>query len=193
MRWLSKGRVLERFWVIRKDLAMFWSQQKNVKARHYLDFLRNDDSMELVAFLVDIPSHLNELNLRLQGQGNTVCDLMAAVCSWSLRVTSQGHISIYPFPTLLQQTNGNHHHHHLSFLEKLAENFRERFEGFNVGRQLLLCIPSPFLVKHVEEFSKELKSIFPWASMAYLQTELIDLQGKCGFAGSGLWHCYILD
>ncbi|XP_056110235.1 SCAN domain-containing protein 3-like [Rhinichthys klamathensis goyatoka] len=179
VRWLSKGRVLERFWAIRKDLEMFLSQQKNVKARHYLDFLRDDDSMELVAFLVDITSHLNELNLKLQGQGNTVCDLMAAVRSFERRLEifksdiTGPHIH---FPTLLQQTNGNHHRHHLSFLEKLAENFRMRFEGFNIGRQVLLCIPSPFLVKNVEEFSKETKSIFPWASMASLQTELIDLQ-----------------
>lgn len=86
VRWLSKGRVLERFWVIRKDLEMFLSQKKNVKARHYLDFLRNDDSIELVAFLADITSHLNELNLRLQGQGNTVCDLMAAVRSFERRL-----------------------------------------------------------------------------------------------------------
>ncbi|XP_073702034.1 SCAN domain-containing protein 3-like [Garra rufa] len=179
VRWLSKGRVLERFWAIRKDLEMFLSQQKNVKASHYLDFLRDNDTMEAVAFLVDITSHLNELNLKLQGQGNTVCDLMAAVRSFERRLEifksdiTGPHIH---FPTLLQQTNGNHHRHHLSFLEKLAENFRMRFEGFNVGRQVLLCIPSPFLVKNVEEFSKEIKSIFPWASMASLQTELIDLQ-----------------
>lgn len=155
------------------------SQQKNFKASLFLNFLRNDDSMELVAFLVDITSHLNELNLKLQGQGNTVCDLMAAVRSFERRLEifksdiKGPHVH---FPTLLQQTDSNHHHHHLSFLEKLAENFRVRFEGFNVGRQVLLCISSPFLVKHIEEFSKETKSIFPWTSMASLQTELIDLQ-----------------
>ncbi|KAJ4946778.1 hypothetical protein JOQ06_008824 [Pogonophryne albipinna] len=42
-------------------------------------FLTEDDeNMECVAFLVDVTSHLNELNLKLQGQGNTVCDLMSA-------------------------------------------------------------------------------------------------------------------
>ncbi|XP_028977051.2 general transcription factor II-I repeat domain-containing protein 2A-like [Esox lucius] len=153
VRWLSKGRVLERFWAIRKDLEMFLSQQKNVKASHYLDFLRDNDTMEVVAFLVDITSHINELNLKLQGQGNTVCDLMSAVRSFERRLEifksdiTGPHIH---FPTLLQQTNGNHHRHHLFFLEKLAEHFRMRFEGFNVGRQVLLCIPSPFLVKNVE-------------------------------------------
>ncbi|KAM3842708.1 zinc finger BED domain-containing protein 5-like, partial [Diretmus argenteus] len=143
-------------------------------------FLTEDDNnMELVAFLVDITSHLNELNLKLQGQGNTVCDLMAAVRSFERRLEifqsdiTEAHLH---FPTLLQQTNGNHHHHHVSFLERLAENFRSRFDSFNIGRQVLLCIGSPFLVKNVEEFSREAKSIFPWASTASLQTELIDLQ-----------------
>ncbi|XP_058242912.1 serine/threonine-protein kinase pim-1-like [Hemibagrus wyckioides] len=42
--------------------------------------------MELVAFLVDITSQLNELNRRLQGQGNTVCDLKAAVRSFEWRL-----------------------------------------------------------------------------------------------------------
>lgn len=158
---------------------MFLSQQKNAKARQFLDFLRNDDNMELVAFLVDITSHLNELNVKLQGQGNTVCDLMAAIRSFERRLEifkSDIRGAHLHFPTLLQQTNGNHHHHHLSFLERLSENFRERFDDFNVGKEVLLCITSPFLVKNVEEFSREAKSISPWASTASLQTELIDLQ-----------------
>lgn len=102
VRWLSKGRVLERFWVIMKDLEIFLPQQMNVKARHYLDFLRNNDHMELTPFLVDITSHLNELNLKLLGQRNSVCsgDLKEQYAplkgSWgSFRVTSQGHISTF--------------------------------------------------------------------------------------------------
>ncbi|KAK1894589.1 SCAN domain containing protein 3, partial [Dissostichus eleginoides] len=71
-------------------------------------FLTEDDEkMECVAFLVDVTSHLNELNLKLQGRGNTVCDLMSA---------------------------------------------------------------------NVQEFSREAQSIFPWANVSSLQTELIDLQ-----------------
>lgn len=50
VRWLSKGGVLGRFWAIRNDLEMFLFQQRNIKAIHYLDFLQNDDSMELLAF-----------------------------------------------------------------------------------------------------------------------------------------------
>jgi len=56
VRWLSKGRVPERFWGIRRDLEMLLPQQKNPKPRQYLGFLRNYDSMELVTFSVGILS-----------------------------------------------------------------------------------------------------------------------------------------
>ncbi|XP_063960214.1 general transcription factor II-I repeat domain-containing protein 2A-like [Lytechinus pictus] len=179
VRWLSKGQVLGRFWAIKKDLEMFLSQQTTAKARQFLDYLRDDNKMELVAFLVDITSHLNEFNLKLQGQGSTVCDLMTAVRSFERRLElfkndiTEAHLH---FPTLLGHTNGNHHHDHVSFLEKLADNFKSRFSDFCVGKQVLLCIGSPFLVKDLVELSRETTSIFPWANAGKLQTEMIDLQ-----------------
>ncbi|KAK1901732.1 General transcription factor II-I repeat domain containing protein 2 [Dissostichus eleginoides] len=158
---------------------MFLSEQKNAKAKQYLDFLQDDEKMECVAFLVDVTSHLNELNLKLQGRGNTVCDLMSAVRSFQRKLEifrsdiTEAHLH---FPTLLEQTNGNHHHTHVAFLERLAENFQNRFDDFSLGKQVLLCIGSPFLVKNVQEFSREAQSIFPLANVSSLQTELIDLQ-----------------
>lgn len=102
------------------------SQQKNVN----VDYLQNDDSMELVvAFLVDITSQLNEL-----APGNTVCHLMAAGRSFErcLEIFKSDITGPHlHFPTLLPQTDSHHHHHHhLPFLEKLAQNFRECSEGF---------------------------------------------------------------
>lgn len=42
--------------------------------------------MDIVAFLVDITSHLNELNMKLQGKNNSVCDLMTAVRSFQRKL-----------------------------------------------------------------------------------------------------------
>ncbi|KAF3859049.1 hypothetical protein F7725_021448, partial [Dissostichus mawsoni] len=39
-----------------------------------------------------------------------------------------------------------------------------------------MYIENPFLVRNVREFSAEAQQIFPWASAASLQSELIDLQ-----------------
>lgn len=107
--------------------------------------------MELVGFLVDITSHLNELNLKLQGQDRTVCDLVAAVHSFQKRLEvfksaiTEAHLH---FPTALDQTNGNHHYNPVAFLEKMAD-FRHCFDCFSLGKQVLLYIESQFLVRNV--------------------------------------------
>lgn len=44
-----------------------------------MDFLQNPGKMEAVAFLTDMTSHMNDLNLKLQGKGNTVYELISAV------------------------------------------------------------------------------------------------------------------
>lgn len=46
-----------------------WVQKQNCTKKN----------MEAVAFLTDISSHLNNLNVKLQGKNNTVCELMSAV------------------------------------------------------------------------------------------------------------------
>ena len=60
VRWLSKGRVLERFWSIHKEIAAFLVQLKSQKATQFLLFLQDESKMDIVTFLVHIPSHLNE-------------------------------------------------------------------------------------------------------------------------------------
>ena len=42
--------------------------QNNVKADVFLAFLRDNTKMEIIGFLADMMSHLNELCLQLQGQ-----------------------------------------------------------------------------------------------------------------------------
>ncbi|XP_019748101.1 general transcription factor II-I repeat domain-containing protein 2-like [Hippocampus comes] len=181
IRWLSKGKVLERFWAVRKELEMFLSQHKSTKATQFLELLRNDEKMEVVAFLADITSHLNELNLKLQGKDSTVCELMSAVRAFQRKLENfkvdlqerMGH-----FPKLLEQTKGkgDHIQCHVEFLEKLIANFKTRFDDFILGKQVLLFIDNPFLVRNVREFSAEAHQVFPWATPATLQNELIDLQ-----------------
>ncbi|MBN3306723.1 SCND3 protein, partial [Amia calva] len=86
VRWLSKGRVLERFWSIRKEITAFLVQLKSQKATQFSLFLQDESKMDIVAFLVDITSHLNELNVKLQGKNNSVCDLMTAVRSFQRKL-----------------------------------------------------------------------------------------------------------
>ncbi|XP_061882828.1 general transcription factor II-I repeat domain-containing protein 2-like isoform X2 [Entelurus aequoreus] len=180
VRWLSKGRVLERFWAIREELQVFLSQQNSAKAKQFLEFLQNAGKMEAVAFLADITSHLNDLNLKLQGKKNTVCELMSEARAFQRKLElfkSDIQEELLHFPKLLELTKGEGDHQcHLEFLEKLIANFKTRFDGFILGKQVLLFIENPFLIRNVSAFSAEAKQVFPWTRAASLQTELIDLQ-----------------
>ena len=57
--------MLERFWSIRRKVTAFLEELRSQKATEFSLFLKDDKSMDNVAFLVDITSHLNELNLKL--------------------------------------------------------------------------------------------------------------------------------
>ncbi|KAL0152429.1 hypothetical protein M9458_052152, partial [Cirrhinus mrigala] len=190
VRWLRKGKVLERFWALRKELETFLLDQKSAQAKPFVDFMKNEEEMEVVAFLTDITSHLNDLNLKLQGKNSTVCDLMSAVRAFQRKLEvlkCDLQQNLLHFPRLLDQTAGKHHrHNYAEFLEKLITNFQTRFEYFPLGKQVLLCIENPFLVKSIAEFSTEAMKVFPWANAATLQTELIELQENLALQES---HC----
>ena len=69
-RWLSCGKVLVNFVECLDEIKIFLSNQ----GKHYPEL--NDQKWLLdLLFLTDITIHLNELNLRLQGAGQTVLNL----------------------------------------------------------------------------------------------------------------------
>ncbi|MEQ2160287.1 hypothetical protein GOODEAATRI_032059, partial [Goodea atripinnis] len=78
------------------------------------------------------------------------------------------------FPKPMEQTKGTgDHRHHVGYVKKLIENFKTRFDNFMLGKQVLLCIDNPFLVRNMREFSAETRQIFPWAKAASLPSEFM--------------------
>ncbi|XP_045076200.1 SCAN domain-containing protein 3-like [Coregonus clupeaformis] len=180
VRWLSKGRVLERFWSIRRELASFLAELSSQKATQFSLFLENEKWMDNVAFLVDITSHLNELNLRLQGKDNSICELMTAVRSFQRKLEVfkedlQG--DCVHFPAVQEQVQGQRDlSSFVDFIDKLIVNFSNRFDSFSFGEQLTMFIQNPFLITDVRGFSKEVTQHFKWVNAGSLQMQLVDLQ-----------------
>ncbi|GBP52157.1 General transcription factor II-I repeat domain-containing protein 2 [Eumeta japonica] len=69
IRWLSKEKMLKRFYNLRNDIADFMHIKNNP-----LFELSDPNGCDL-AFLVDLTGYLNDLNLKLQKQGQLVNDL----------------------------------------------------------------------------------------------------------------------
>ncbi|GFY62360.1 general transcription factor II-I repeat domain-containing protein 2 [Trichonephila inaurata madagascariensis] len=80
VRWLSCGKVLERFFELRAEIEIFL----NVKQRPFAD-LENSEWMWKLAFYVDLTNHTNELNLRLQGENQLLPDLYTNISNPSGR------------------------------------------------------------------------------------------------------------
>lgn len=114
--------------------------------------------MNVVAFfLVDITLHLSELNLKQQGQDNSVTDLMTAVRPFQrkqdiFKEDLEG--ACHRFPKLQKLIKINKFNIRRQFYvhlkNKLIENFSQILSNmFCFGQRLLLLIQYPFLIREV--------------------------------------------
>ena len=62
VRWLSRGRVLTRVFKLRKEIEMFLRQRGSSLVVHF----ENEDFILSLAYLSDIFTHLNDLNIPIQ-------------------------------------------------------------------------------------------------------------------------------
>ena len=64
IRWLSRGRVMTRFFELQETIKLFL-QYKN---SDLVGSLESNEFIQRVAYIADVMYHLNELNLSFQGQ-----------------------------------------------------------------------------------------------------------------------------
>uniref|UniRef100_A0A3Q3DRZ8 HAT C-terminal dimerisation domain-containing protein n=1 Tax=Hippocampus comes TaxID=109280 RepID=A0A3Q3DRZ8_HIPCM len=74
VRWLSKGKVLSRFAACLSEIRTFLGM-KNVEHPELAD----TEWLLKFYYLVDMTEHLNQLNVKMQGIGNTILSLQQAV------------------------------------------------------------------------------------------------------------------
>ena len=82
VRWLSRGKVLKRFFELRKETCYFMTTKGRPVAE-----LSDGKWVWQLAFLADVTQHLNDLNLRLQGKAKLVNEMFYDVKSFDAKLS----------------------------------------------------------------------------------------------------------
>ena len=82
VRWLSRGAMLRRVYQLRNELSAFVAQ-KGVDVPQ----LSDPDWITDLAFLVDITTHMNALNTRMQGKDQLINKLFEQVCAFEVKLS----------------------------------------------------------------------------------------------------------
>ncbi|XP_068235579.1 SCAN domain-containing protein 3-like [Palaemon carinicauda] len=162
-----------------KELQTFLEDQNIVKAKAFSEYLKDDKKIESVEFLADIMSHLNDLNVKLQGEKHTISNLISAIRAFQKKIKlfkDDIQSKLFHFPRLLEERKDERDTKYVQFIEKLINNFKVCFDDFVLGKQLLLFIQNPFLVIDITEFSVEPNLTWKWVDAARILLELIDFQ-----------------
>jgi len=100
VRWLSRGRVFTRVMELRTEIAMFLKEKGN----ELCDEFETQHFILSLAYLADIFSQLNDLNVSIQGSEVTIMDAGEKITAfqkklalWNRRVTQNNYAN---FPTL---------------------------------------------------------------------------------------------
>uniref|UniRef100_A0AAV2KR74 HAT C-terminal dimerisation domain-containing protein n=1 Tax=Knipowitschia caucasica TaxID=637954 RepID=A0AAV2KR74_KNICA len=165
VRWLSLGKVLQRVWELKEEISSFLELKE--KSEEFPE-LSDENWLCDFAFAVDIFSHLNELNVKLQGKDQFVHNLYTNVTAFKSKLIlfsrQMSNKSFTHFPTLATQKEATRNtKKYCKSLDDLQREFRRRFSDFEKNDKSLQLVSCPL-------------SQDPDTAPQELQLELIDLQ-----------------
>jgi hypothetical protein len=83
VRWLSRGKMLRRFWELTDEVIKFLrSKNKDTEVA----LISNPAWQTDLTLLVAVTQHLNDLNLKLQGKNQLVCQLANHVSAFRAKL-----------------------------------------------------------------------------------------------------------
>ncbi|XP_059845272.1 general transcription factor II-I repeat domain-containing protein 2-like [Hypanus sabinus] len=165
VRWLSLGKVFQRVWELKEEIGAFLELLR--KAGEFLE-LSNKSWLCDFAFAVDIFSHMNELNVKLQGKDQFVHDMYTNVKAFKSKLAFFSRQILNKlfthFPTLATlEEAGTNLKKYCESLDALHREFCRRFSDFEKIDKSLQLVACPL-------------SQDPKTAPEELQLELIDLQ-----------------
>lgn len=176
VRWLSRGEVLKRFAACLDQVKLFLQSKGHTYAE-----LEDPEWLEKFYFMVDMTTHLNDLNKKLQGKGNTAQLLLEEVLSFERKLTvfvrdiERGTLSHFPSLSVLKEGNNQINTDYLRrAIIGMQTAFGERFSEFRKEKATLSFPVTPL------DIDPSLLNIsaFEEVSQPELEMELADIADK---------------
>lgn len=165
VRWLNKGKALERFVELRDQVVDFLMQSQSKAAADHLRIIQDTEYMCNDAFFMDIFSHLNALNLQLQGKEKTVVNMVEKLDAFGnkLDLFHEDLLlgKLLHFSTLKTVGHSKVTENMKTFITQLRENFSARFDDFAISRDVIGFVRDLFTISPGGEFSANVRKVMP--------------------------------
>ena len=181
VRWLSRGKVLDRFMDLLPAVRTFLEEKGR---RDLLAHLVDGTFVYNTAFLTDITRHLNALNLKLQGKQRILPTMMSDVAAFQskLNLFSQpfevGNFIHFPVLQSLVSRSGPFSFTpgpYYAYLTELKEELLSRFADIKILEPVLAFTENSFACD-VQVTSDCVTTIKFEVEKALFENQLIDLQ-----------------
>ena len=153
VRWLSRGNILSKIFKLKQQIVSFYEKQKKHCYLSDFDFIRN------AAFLFDLMSKQNELNIFLQSKSKCIYDMCSKIQAFRKKLKFLKNIlAKFEFPKaeehFPQLTKAQKEHERpnesleefISVLDSLIQNYNKRFKDFEKHENCLKFTFMPHLV-----------------------------------------------
>ncbi|CAH1969176.1 unnamed protein product [Acanthoscelides obtectus] len=115
VRWLSAGKCFQRFVAPRKEIPIFLKNEVKSDSTELENQMADAQFLADLAFLTDMTSHLNELNLKLQGIHQNIANLFGHINGCKEHFEEMKDFEEVSYLPLIR------------YIDTIAEEFKNRF------------------------------------------------------------------
>uniref|UniRef100_A0A3B3HZV5 Uncharacterized protein n=1 Tax=Oryzias latipes TaxID=8090 RepID=A0A3B3HZV5_ORYLA len=183
IRWLSRGRILQRF------LSLLGEIKEFMKSKGEDTSLLEDPEWVLdLAFLTDLTGNLNHLNRELQGKDKTVAHTISAVNAFRAKLsifsTQLQKKKMLHFPSVQAALNDNVSasaalneavKKYSQVINRLGQEFEDRFCDFEQLEPCVSFVTNPFMQVDVTSTAEQLSALFT-LNAGDVEMEILTLQ-----------------